>query len=195
MAPSHNAAATDSSIKMSSATRAGSFRRRRCETLPPDRGVLQRGPRPRCSPHSHHRRRAPRNPPRVDLHNGGRPAGHNLTAFGLAVEIGDWRRFMGNSISSFVGLVPTEYSSGSSRAQGSITKTGHGHVRRLLVCRVCLAPSARLPAKRGPAGPLGVGTGGRASPWRRRQPQTPPPVGQVHRTQEAAHHRDHRNRP
>lgn len=84
---------------MSSATRAGSFRRRRCETLPPDRGVLQRGPRPRCSPHSHHRRRAPRNPPRVDLHNGGRPAGHNLTAFGLAVEIGDWRRFMGNSIS------------------------------------------------------------------------------------------------
>ena len=29
--------------------------------------------------------------------------------------------------------MPTEYSSGQSRAQGSITKTGNGHVRRLLV--------------------------------------------------------------
>ena len=56
-----------------------------------------------------------------------------LTGFGLAVEIGDWDRFTGNSIGSFVGLVPSEYSSGSSRVQGSITKTGNTHVRRLLV--------------------------------------------------------------
>ena len=56
-----------------------------------------------------------------------------LTAFALAVEIGDWHRFTGNSIGSFVGLVPTEHSSGSSRSQGSITKTGNTHVRRLLV--------------------------------------------------------------
>ena len=56
-----------------------------------------------------------------------------LTGFALAVEIGDWHRFTGNSIGSFVGLVPTEHSSGSSRAQGSITKTGNGHARRLLV--------------------------------------------------------------
>jgi transposase len=56
-----------------------------------------------------------------------------LTGFALAVEIGDWHRFTGNSIGSFVGLVPTEYSSGTSRAQGSITKTGNTHVRRLLV--------------------------------------------------------------
>jgi transposase len=56
-----------------------------------------------------------------------------LTGFALAVEIGDWGRFTGNSIGSFVGLVPSEYSSGASRAQGSITKTGNTHVRRLLV--------------------------------------------------------------
>ncbi|WP_338747851.1 IS110 family transposase [Janibacter alittae] len=56
-----------------------------------------------------------------------------LTGFALAVEVGDWHRFTGNSIGSFVGLVPSEYSSGSSRVQGSITKTGNTHVRRLLV--------------------------------------------------------------
>ena len=56
-----------------------------------------------------------------------------LTAFALAVEIGDWGRFTGNSIGSFVGLVPSEHSSGCSRSQGPITKTGNGHVRRLLV--------------------------------------------------------------
>ena len=56
-----------------------------------------------------------------------------LTGFALAVEIGDWRRFTGNSIGSFVGLVPAEYSSGQTRTQGAITKTGNGHARRLLV--------------------------------------------------------------
>jgi len=56
-----------------------------------------------------------------------------LTAFGLAVEIGDWSRFTGSSIGAFVGLTPTESSSGTSRTLGSITKTGNTHVRRLLV--------------------------------------------------------------
>ncbi len=56
-----------------------------------------------------------------------------LTAFGLAVEIGDWDRLTGRSIGAYLGLVPTEYSSGNSRSQGSITKTGNGHARRLLI--------------------------------------------------------------
>ena len=56
-----------------------------------------------------------------------------LTGFALAVEVGDWRRFTGNTIGSFVGLVPSEYSSGATRSQGSITKTGNTHARRLLV--------------------------------------------------------------
>jgi len=56
-----------------------------------------------------------------------------LTGFGLAVEVGDWTRFTGSTIGAFLGLVPSEYSSGPSRSQGSITKTGNGHARRLLV--------------------------------------------------------------
>ncbi|MFC4949232.1 IS110 family transposase [Pseudonocardia sp. GCM10023141] len=56
-----------------------------------------------------------------------------VTAFGLAVEIGDWRRLDGRAIGAYLGLVPTESSSGGSRSQGSITKTGNGHARRLLV--------------------------------------------------------------
>ena len=56
-----------------------------------------------------------------------------LTSFGLAVKIGEWTRFTGSSIGAFLGLVPTEHSSGDSRVQGSITKTGNTHARRLLV--------------------------------------------------------------
>lgn len=56
-----------------------------------------------------------------------------LTGFALAVEIGDWHRFTGNSIGAFIGLTPAEYSSGNSRALGPITKTGNSHARRLLV--------------------------------------------------------------
>jgi transposase len=61
------------------------------------------------------------------------PGISTLTGFALAVEIGDWHRFSGNSIGSFVGLIPAEYSSVSSRTLGLITKTGNGHARRLLV--------------------------------------------------------------
>jgi len=56
-----------------------------------------------------------------------------LTAFALAVELGDWRRFSGRSLAAFLGLVPSEDSSGATRRQGSITKTGNGHARRLLI--------------------------------------------------------------
>jgi transposase len=56
-----------------------------------------------------------------------------LTGFALAVEIGDWDRFSGSSIGAYLGLVPSEHSSGQCRSQGAITKTGNSHVRRLLV--------------------------------------------------------------
>jgi transposase len=56
-----------------------------------------------------------------------------LTGFALAVEIGDWRRLTGRSIGAYLGLVPTESSSGASRCQGGITKTGNAHARRLLI--------------------------------------------------------------
>ena len=56
-----------------------------------------------------------------------------LTAFGLAVEIGDWQRLSGRSIGAYLGLVPTESSSGGSRSQGGVTRAGNGHARRLLI--------------------------------------------------------------
>lgn len=56
-----------------------------------------------------------------------------LTAFGLAVEIGDWSRLTGRSIGAYLRLVPTESSSGATRAQGGLTKTGNTHARRLLI--------------------------------------------------------------
>ena len=56
-----------------------------------------------------------------------------LTAFGLATEIGDWHRLTGRTNGAYLGLVPSEYSSVDIRLQGSVTKTGNGHARRLLV--------------------------------------------------------------
>ena len=57
-----------------------------------------------------------------------------VTATALCAEIGNFERFdKASSFMAFTGLVPTEHSSGSSRKQGGITKTGNRHVRRLLV--------------------------------------------------------------
>jgi transposase len=39
-----------------------------------------------------------------------------LTAYALAVEIGDWHRFPGRTIGAYLGLVPAESSSGDIRA-------------------------------------------------------------------------------
>lgn len=55
-----------------------------------------------------------------------------LTALALSVELGDWERFRPRSLGPFLGLVPSEDSSGE-RRQGAITKTGNTHARRLLV--------------------------------------------------------------
>jgi transposase len=57
-----------------------------------------------------------------------------LTAFVLALEIGDFGRFQRPAqLCSWLGLVPSLDQSGESRRQGAITKTGSGYARRLLV--------------------------------------------------------------
>jgi transposase len=57
-----------------------------------------------------------------------------LTALALVAEIGEFGRFgTAEDFMAFVGLVPSEHSSGEHRRQGSITKVGNSHVRRLLV--------------------------------------------------------------
>jgi transposase len=58
-----------------------------------------------------------------------------LTAFALHLELGgDWQRFArASALSAWLGLVPSLHQSGESSQQGSITKTGSGFARRLLV--------------------------------------------------------------
>jgi transposase len=57
-----------------------------------------------------------------------------LTAIRLALEWGDVRRFKRKEqFSSFLGLVPGEYSSGEQERKGHITKQGNRSVRRWLI--------------------------------------------------------------
>jgi transposase len=57
-----------------------------------------------------------------------------LSAVGLCTEVGDFERFgRAGQLMSYLGLVPSESTTGQQRRLGSITKTGSGHGRRLLV--------------------------------------------------------------
>jgi transposase len=57
-----------------------------------------------------------------------------LTAAGLCAEIGDFARFRHPAqVMSYLGVVPSEHSSGERRRRGPITKSGSQHARRLLV--------------------------------------------------------------
>jgi transposase len=57
-----------------------------------------------------------------------------IAAVTLTAEVGDFSRFAHpTELMGFLGLVPSEYSTGESRHQGAITKTGNTHARRVLV--------------------------------------------------------------
>jgi transposase len=57
-----------------------------------------------------------------------------LSAAGLCAEVGAFGRFRRPSLlAGFLGIVPSERTSDRKRRQGSITKAGPGHARRLLV--------------------------------------------------------------
>ena len=56
-----------------------------------------------------------------------------VTAVGIVAEVGDLRRFTHpRELMAFLGLVPSEHSSGPKVRRGGITKAGNPHVRRLL---------------------------------------------------------------
>lgn len=58
----------------------------------------------------------------------------DLTALTIAAELGDARRFAtAPRLMAYVGLIPSEHSSGTKQARGAITKTGNAHLRRVLV--------------------------------------------------------------
>ena len=68
-----------------------------------------------------------------------------VVAATVAAELGDLTRFeTASQLMAYLGLVPSEHSSGQSRRQGPITRTGNGHVRRVLVEA---AWSYRFPAR------------------------------------------------
>jgi transposase len=70
-----------------------------------------------------------------------------VSATTIVAELGDLRRFAHpKQLMSFLGLVPSESSSGQSRSQGGITRTGNTHVRRILIEA---AWSYRYPARIG----------------------------------------------
>jgi transposase len=57
-----------------------------------------------------------------------------LVAITVVAELGDLTRFTSpRHLAAFVGLIPSEYSSGASRRQGGITKAGNGRARRALI--------------------------------------------------------------
>ncbi len=57
-----------------------------------------------------------------------------LIALSFVSDIGDFRRFASaRQFMAYLGLVPSERSSGNKRRQGGITKAGNSHLRRLLV--------------------------------------------------------------
>jgi transposase len=57
-----------------------------------------------------------------------------ITAITLLAELHDFRRFRSPSqLMAYLGLVPSEYSSGPQQRRGGITRTGNRHVRRLLI--------------------------------------------------------------
>jgi transposase len=56
-----------------------------------------------------------------------------VTAVGLVAEVGDFRRFQHpRHLMAYLGLVPSEHSSGPRVRRGGITKAGNPHARRLL---------------------------------------------------------------
>jgi hypothetical protein len=57
-----------------------------------------------------------------------------IAATTLVAELGDLRRFAHpRELMGYLGLVPSEHTTGSKRRLGAITKTGNSHVRRVLV--------------------------------------------------------------
>jgi transposase len=57
-----------------------------------------------------------------------------LTALSLVSEVGDWRRFAtAPQFMSFLGMVPSEHSSGLTQHRGHLTKAGNRELRRLLI--------------------------------------------------------------
>src|SRR5580693_1641592 len=57
-----------------------------------------------------------------------------VAAITIVAELGDLTRFAHpRALMAYLGLVPSEHSSGNTRRLGEITKSGNKHARRILV--------------------------------------------------------------
>ncbi len=58
----------------------------------------------------------------------------SISAITLVAELGEFKRFAHpRELMGYLGLVPSEHSSGKTRSLGGITKTGNTHARRILI--------------------------------------------------------------
>ena len=116
-----------------------------------------------------------------------------LTGFALAVEIGDWDRFTGGSIGAYLGLVPSEHSSGAPGA--GLDHQDRQHPRPPAAGRGRLAPPQQpyRPAVDA-AAPLGPG---RPAAGRAGMPATSActTLGRLNLRKKRAGHRQRRDRP
>lgn len=93
-----------------------------------------------------------------------------VTAATVAAEIGDFARFpTARHFMSYLGAVPSEHSSGGTRRQGGITKTGNGRVRRVLVEAAWSYRMRARMSKEIAARNEGVSAGVRAIAWKAQQ--------------------------
>jgi transposase len=82
-----------------------------------------------------------------------------VTAAGLVAEVGDLRRFdRPRTVMAYLGLVPSEHSTGATIRRGTLTKTGNAHARHLLAeaawayqGRACVGAALRARQKTLPA--------------------------------------------
>ncbi|WP_257462927.1 transposase [Archangium lipolyticum] len=78
-----------------------------------------------------------------------------VTACAFASVVDDPKRFSGpHQLEAYLGLVPSERSSGEKQHRGPITKTGNSRVRCLLIQAALSLPRVGKPLRPGPGGPL-----------------------------------------
>jgi transposase len=110
-----------------------------------------------------------------------------LTALGLIAEIGDFTRFSHpRELASWLGITPSEYSSGESQHRGHITKAGNRHARRLLIEA---GWHYRHPPRRPTTGPQP-----HERAWHA-QIRLHPPLSPPHRARQASNRQHRRRRP
>jgi transposase len=111
-----------------------------------------------------------------------------LTALALTVELGDWRRFRPQSLGPFLGLTPSEDSSGERRRQGAITKDRQ-HARSTPARRGCLAPAPALTRERRARATSAGAAGGGPSACRCERAPSAPALARARGPRQAAHDR------